>query len=69
MIGPTPRFFDSKYFKQEPDWHLESGATNAEKKELEEYMNGGALTREYKRKHPEMKNPWYTWSGEIIDKK
>lgn len=68
MIGPAPKFLESKYFKESPDWHLEEGATEAEKRELEEYMNGGALTKQYKREHPEMKNPWYCWDGTIIDK-
>lgn len=69
MIGPAPEFVHSKFFKAtDPDWHLESGASEAEKKELEEFMNGGSYPELWKERNPGMKNPYYTWSGKIVDK-
>jgi len=31
-------------------------------------MNCGYFPETYKREHPEMRNPYYTWEGKIIDK-
>ena len=40
MIGPAPEFTDSKFFVAKPEWHMEPGAYDVEKMELEELMNG-----------------------------
>lgn len=68
MIGPAPEFTGSKFFKAAPDWHLENGASDEEKKQLEQFMNGGCYPELWKERNPKMKNPYYTWSGEIVDK-
>ena len=68
MIGPAPEFTRSKYFVVDPDWHMEPGASDKDKKALEEFMNGGDYPKLWKVRYPEMKNPYYTWSGEVIDK-
>lgn len=68
MIGPAPEFTHSKFFRATPDWHLENGASDEEKKQLEQFMNGGCYPELLKERNPNMKNPYYTWSGEIVDK-
>ena len=68
MIGPVPDFFMSEYFEKKPEWHLKEGASESDKKELEEYMNDGAMKKRWKKMKPEMKKPYYTWYGEIVDK-
>ena len=68
MIGPAPEFTQSKYFVKDPEWHLKEGASNEDKKALEEFMNGGSYPGLWKNRYPKMKKPYYTWSGEVIDK-
>ena len=68
MVDTSPKFTRSKYFVAKPDWHLKDGASAEDKKTLEEYMNSGDLPGYWKVKHPEMKKPYYTWSGKVIDK-
>ena len=67
MIGPAPEFTDSEYFVVKPEWHLKEGASDADKKALEEFMNGGSYPGLWKGRYPEMKKPYYTWSGEIVE--
>lgn len=69
MIGPAPDFVNSKYFVSEPDWHLEDGASEKEKKDLERFMNTEEYRSVLKELHPGMKNPWYCWDGEVREKK
>ena len=68
MIGPAPEFTHSKYFVSKPEWHMLPGASDKEKKELEEFMNGGDYPKLWKGRNPQMQNPYYTWSGEVVDK-
>lgn len=69
MIGPAPEFTHSKFFKAtDPDWHLENGASETEKRELEEFMNGGSYPELWKERYPEMKKPYYCWNGEVEDR-
>ena len=68
MTEHDPKFSKSKFFKTEPNWHLEKGASQEDKDEFEKYMNMGEnyqLIVDY----PKMKNPYYTWSGKVIDKR
>jgi len=65
MIGPMPEFWKSKYFKDEPKYHLTEDAPDEMKKEFEEFFSDWDLGQ---REHKEMKNPVYTWTGEIVDK-
>jgi len=68
MIGPSPEFTSSKYFVADPEWHMLPGASDKDKKELEEFMNGGGYPNIWKSENPNMKKPYYTWSGKIVDK-
>lgn len=68
MIGPAPEFTNSEYFVAKPEWHMEAGASDKEKKELEEFMNGGCYPELWKERNPKMKKPYYMWSGKIVDK-
>lgn len=68
MIGPAPEFTDSEYFVVKPEWHMEPGASDEDKRALEKFMNGGDYPKLWKRRYPQMRNPYYTWSGEIVDK-
>ncbi len=68
MIGPAPEFTGSKFFVVDPEWHLKEGASDKDKKDLEEFMNGGDYPKLWKHKYPEMKRPYYTWSGKVVDK-
>lgn len=70
MIGEAPRFTRSEFFVKDPEWHLEEGATEEEKRALEKFMNREdyGYPEEWKEKHPEMKHPWYCWDGVIRDK-
>ena len=65
MIGDAPEFTKSKFFVPNPKWHLKPGASNEDKQALEEYMNPDP---DIIIDHPEMENPYYTWSGRVIDK-
>ena len=66
MTPNDPKFMKSKFFVDEPQWHLKEGASEEDKRELEEWMNTGnyQLVIDY----PKMKNPYYTWSGKVVDK-
>lgn len=67
MTEKDPKFTQSKYFVAKPEWHLRAGASEEDKKALEEWMNAGtnySLIAD----NPDMKNPYYTWSGKVIDK-
>ncbi len=68
MIGPAPEFTDSKFFVVKPEWHMEPGASDEDKRELEKFMNGGDYPKLWKSRNPQMKKPYYTWSGKIVDK-
>ena len=68
MIGPAPEFTNSKYFVPKPDWHLEAGASEEDKRALEKYMNSEAFKPLWKAENPNMKNPYYTWDGKLIEK-
>ena len=68
MIGPAPKFTNSKYFVVKPEWHMKEGASAKEKKELEEFMNGGSYPGLWKHQYPEMKKPYYCWKGEVVDR-
>ncbi len=68
MTERDPKFTRSKYFKTKPKWHLEKEASEEDKKALEEWMNDEnhySLIIE----NPSMKNPYYTWSGKVLDKR
>lgn len=69
MIGPAPEYTKSRYFISEPKWRLADGAPDKLKYEFEKDMNTKELTAVYKKSYPKMENPFYTWQGEIIDKK
>ena len=66
MTPAEPNFLKSKFFVAEPQWHLKSGASEEDKKELEEWMNSGNYQLIID--NPDMDNPYYTWSGKVIDK-
>jgi len=68
MIELPPKFTDSKYFKAEPEWHLEKDAPDSLKKEFEVYMNSEKKSELYKRVFPDMKSPFCDWTGKIVDR-
>jgi len=65
MTGAAPQFTKSKYFVAKPKWHMKLGASEEDKRALESYMNPDY---DVIIDHPEMENPYYTWSGKVIDK-
>lgn len=79
MAGPEVHFIDSKYFthvKQPEDspisfltMRLKPGASDADKRELEEYVNHG-LEKTLKPflKELGVKHPYWTWEGKLVDK-
>ena len=68
MIGSAPEFTKSEYFENQPVWRLKEGASSELKGEFEKFMNAGNVSKFYKKDHPEMENPYYLWTGEIVDK-
>lgn len=69
MIGAAPSYTKSKYFVSEPNWHISAEASDKLKELFERDMNKPNLTKIYKQSYPNVKNPFYTWEGKIIDKK
>lgn len=65
MIGEAPSFWGTKYFKEYPNYHLTSDASDEMKKEFEEFFADWELGQS---EHKEMKKPVYTWTGKIVDK-
>ncbi len=68
MIEITPDFVDSEYFIAEPDWRLKKDAPERLKAEFEKYQNREKLSKLYKREFPDMVNPYYEWTGKIVDR-
>ncbi len=47
---------------------LTPDATDYAKEQFELHMNCGFAPDTYKMQYPEMRNPYYTWEGKIVDK-
>ncbi len=68
MIAPAPKFTESEYFSPEPYWRLKDGASEDDKRHLEDFMNNEGHKALWKALHPEMADPYYKWNGELVDK-
>ncbi len=66
--GKKPEVFFSECFIEEPVFHLSENATEEEKNEFETYMNTGDRLMELLDNYAQMRDPYYTWKGEVIDK-
>ncbi len=67
MTEPVPKFMESEYFTDQPRWRLRDGAPERLKKEFERYFNSKTARAAWKSMNPQMRHPYYTWTGEIID--
>ncbi len=63
-----PEVFFSECFIAEPVFHLSETATDEQKEEFETYMNTGERLLELMDNYAQMRDPYYTWEGEVIDK-
>ncbi len=68
MIAPAPKFTESEYFSPEPYWRLKDGASEEDKRNLEDFMNNEGHKALWKALYPEMADPYYKWNGELADK-
>lgn len=68
MQTTAPEYTKSKYFVAEPDWHLKPEASDELKAEFEKEVNSKGMRETLEEDYPDMKHPWYTWEGKIIDK-
>ena len=69
MIGEAPKYTMSRFFMSEPTWHLLKEAPKELKIQFELDMNEPQLTELYKKNYPRMNNPFYKWTGKIVDRK
>lgn len=78
LMGPEVHFTESKYFERIPmdkaihpvlRMRLKQGASDKDKRELEEFVNHGLKSKiltVVRKKN--MKDPYWTWDGQLIEK-
>lgn len=60
--------FNSPNFSTEPRWHMTEDASESEKREFEEVVNGTGLRKELYKAYPSMKLPYCKWDGTVEDR-
>ena len=68
MQTVPPKYVTSKYFVGGSEYRLLPGASDELKAEFEKEVNSGGMAEDIREDYPDMKNPWYTWEGKVIDK-
>ena len=71
MILSYPGFMRTEWFNRDYEHpRLKDGAPKELKEQFENYYNDPKYENwpDYMRKkHPEIKNPYYTWDGKVVD--
>ena len=71
MIGEEPKFYSSEFLRNReggiPEKYLLEGASDEDKAEYETYYNMPYKALDYKKQHPEIRNPYCRWDGEIVE--
>jgi len=69
MIGEIPEFYKNGHLQEIDGYEfLDDDASDADKREYEEYFNDEYSKREYREMYPNMKDPYRMWNGHIVDK-